>query len=224
MTGSSQRPSRFALFASRLAAFLAISIPLTAQTASLQRLTPAQSKEVSQILDQLPSGVEMGNYPHQETQRFMLRASDQEDLMIAPVLLNNASNPNTNLVGPGLQCGAYLIKQDGKSHYIGMEWSTATVGDASVYNASCFGVVGVGAARDPGPRPRLIFLFSEESGAGPTGSIRFRVPYILSWNAKTREYELDAKTTIWVQHQKGGDTVADTRRLLAQYDAAERKQ
>ena len=163
-----QYPGRAAFLAG--ASLLLFSPPsFQAQTAILQHLTPAQTKEVSRKLDHmpLPARVEIEDY--RERQMFSMHAPGEEALTIVPVLINNDSNLTTPDFGPDRQCGVYFFKPNGQSRYVRMEWPTISVGENMVRAQLCDGVLGVGATHDPGPRPRLIFLFNESTGIGPHG-------------------------------------------------------
>ena len=220
MRSSRRSRSKSIRFGSRVAVLLATSLSLLAQTATLQRLTSAQVKDASTKLDlsKLPPGAEMRPYPRQDQQQLILRSPGADDLTLVPILFTYNPSPGKGYFGPGLQCGVYFVKPDGRSDYVGMEWPTIQVGEDTVSDDMCLGVLGVTATRDRGPRPRLIFLVNGETEAGPTSMDPFPVPYILRWNMQASKYEIDAKPTIWVQNQ-APTTVAAARRLLAQYDA-----
>lgn len=172
-------------------------------------LTPLRGKSAEALLKKIDrTKLPQGSVTDSVFQRgFLLKAMGAEDLGIVAIYFHY--KPSEDKSAPPEQCGVFLVPQNGESSYI------PVIGpDTQLGSPLCGGVRAVGASKDPGPRPRLIFIFDATNMHGK----EYSSPWILSWNQASGTYHLDMPTTTWLWNQKTADTVPAIRQLLKQHE------
>ncbi len=187
----------FALTLTLFANAIAKPVP----SVNLAPLSPLQGNEIYSKLDLslLPKGVSIDQPPSKQV--FTLKAQGSPDLLVVPVLFWSEH------IDPVTQCGVYFMQDKAASYYI------QTIGLVELVGyVDCEKIKAVGVMTDPGPRPRLLFIFQGRAMAGN----RDDYPFVLSWDENTMRYGLDKAVTNAIQENEPfPSTIAATRAVLA---------
>jgi hypothetical protein len=194
---------RIMKFVRRIAALVLSVVPMcranTLTPASLVLVPDEQLDSLKDKLDPraLPAGTEVDGYGAQD---FMLVYPDAPTITVVPVsvLVSTGTDTQEN------QCGVYFLGPNKTSSFVPL-WTKENV---SAQN--CFGIRAVGKMPDPGPRPRLLFLFENWNSAH-----EYKQPYLLFWDDASGHYKLDRTTSHWLLEQTDSETIAGLKRLLS---------
>ena len=184
---------------------LVTSPPVKAQESQarpiLRSLSGASSRELLARIDrrQLPPGAKIDE---SQAQTLLLSRTGSTPLGIAAISYH--WDPASADQGGPEQCGVFFVQAKGPSHYV-----PVMGGPQTQDNQLCENPVAVGLAGDPGPHPRLIFIFMQMLTVDRPAS------FVFTWNQKTDTYDRDDATCKWLWHQpKPSDTVVQVRQLL----------
>lgn len=134
---------------------------------------------------------------------YVLKARGKKDIGLIAVDL--AFESSVTYQPPPEQCGVLFIQANGANVF------TPTL-KAGLHQGflNCGGVRAIGLSSDPGPRPRIIFIFNNTLLHGEESPI----PFVFSWNLVAGIYNLDQRTTDWLLEQPRANTISQVRRLL----------
>ncbi len=181
---------------------LGFLLPNYAQPASSIRLTPLSQFDAAifavKLKSKLPPGATMDIAEYQE---FLLQSAGM-NLKIAPIILH----PHGQEAEP-TQCGVFFANPKEETAYLPIVDKDFSMTDM------CQEVIAVGVTSNREDPPRLLFIFGVNSGHGPDNTLT----YLLDWNAKSNMYEVNEKTSAWLSQQRGSETIAGARRLLARH-------
>lgn len=188
-------------------AWLSISLLLCVKSYGLEavRFEPIPKSRVSVIsLDSVLNPYHVK--PHiNDKQAFVLNSETMVSLSIVPVDFVAPDGAT-----PRFQCGFYLVPSQGSQHYV------SAIGGNEVDD--CEQLQAIGRAADPGPRPRLIFIYEVLSPHDDRGTY----PYIFKWDTERETYLLNEEQSEWVARQKPYlYTIGRLRQLLEQHFPAQ---
>ena len=120
--------------------------------------------------------------PHQY---FALSAPGEESLTLVPLLYD--AYPPLEATEPGV-CGVIFRSRNRPAYFVQIMGVRAMLGNMS---DNCGGIIAMGKALDPGPRPRLTAIVEGISGHAD----EYSLAVVLVWDHSARRYAVDQRTS-----------------------------